>query len=217
MPAFAHKLVTEAALKETSLEYTVVQNGCFLDYWCMNTVKSYMVPATTVIDARNNAASIPGSGNTPVAFTHTSDVAKYVAALLDLNRWEPESFVVGDKVTLNEFLHLAEAAKGTRQFSTDKDKMADSCHCCLGTKFSVTSDSVEKLKAGQATELPCQVAEYQFMPKEVVQQWAVMFGLLFETGVFNIPPPSTKTLNEVFPEIKPLKVKDILDGEWKKA
>jgi hypothetical protein len=74
------------------------------------------------------------------------------------------------------------------------------------------------LKAGQATELPCQVAEYQFMPKDIVQQWAAMFGLLFETGVFNIPPPGTKTLNEeVFPEIKPLKVKDILDGEWKKA
>jgi hypothetical protein len=78
------------------------------------TTKRIMVPATTVIDARNNAVSIPGSGNMPVAFTHTSDVAKYVAALLDLNKWEPESFVVGDKVTLNEFLHLAEAAKGTR-------------------------------------------------------------------------------------------------------
>ncbi|OQD68919.1 hypothetical protein PENPOL_c002G01935 [Penicillium polonicum] len=197
IPAFAHKLVTKAALKETSLEYTVVQNGCFLDYWCMNTVKSYMVPATTVIDTRNNAASIPGSGNTPVVFTHTSDVAKYVVALLDLNKWEPESFVVGDKVTLNEFLHLSEEAKGT--------------------KFTVTYDSVEKLKAGQATELPCQVAEYEFMPKEIVQQWAAVFGFLFETGVFNIPPPGTKTLNEVFAEIKPLKVKEILDGEWKKA
>lgn len=109
-------------MKETSLEYTVVQNGCFLDYWCMNTVKSYMVPATTVIDTKNNAASIPGSGNTPVVFTHTSDVAKYVVALLDLNKWEPESFVVGDKVTLNEFLHLAEEAKGTRRSSTNKDK-----------------------------------------------------------------------------------------------
>lgn len=153
----------------------------------------------------------------PVAFTHTSDVAKYVAALLDLDMWEPESFVFGDKVTLNEFLHLAEAAKGTRRSSIDKDKIADSCHFCIGTKFSVTYDSVEKLKAGQATELPCQVAEYQFMPKEVVQEWAAKFGLLFETGVFNIPPPGTKTLNGIFPEIKPLKVKDILDREWKKA
>lgn len=73
------------------------------------------------------------------------------------------------------------------------------------------------MKAGQATELPCQVAEYEFMPKEIVQQWAAVFGFLFETGVFNIPPPGTKTLNEVFAEIKPLKVKEILDGEWKKA
>jgi hypothetical protein len=73
------------------------------------------------------------------------------------------------------------------------------------------------LKAGQATELPCQVAEYQFMPKEVVQEWAAKFGLLFETGVFNISPPGMKTLNDFFPEIKPLKVKDILDCEWKKA
>jgi hypothetical protein len=47
---------------------------------------SSIVPAMMVINAINNAALIPGSGNMPAAFTHTSDMAKYVAALLDLDK-----------------------------------------------------------------------------------------------------------------------------------
>jgi hypothetical protein len=86
MNAFAYKLVTEAALKETGLEYIVMQDRCFFNYWCMNTVMSSIVPAMMVINAINNAALIPGSGNMPAAFTHTSDMAKYVAALLDLDK-----------------------------------------------------------------------------------------------------------------------------------
>ena len=60
----------------------------------------------------NNAAAISGSGNTPVVFTHTIDVAKFVAASLDLDKWDKRFFVKGDKLTWNEFLQLAEKAKG---------------------------------------------------------------------------------------------------------
>ncbi|GKT89100.1 nmrA-like family protein [Colletotrichum tofieldiae] len=193
-----HKLRAKALLKETKdLEYTVVHNGFFLDYWGTPAVPSNMSPFTLVIDIPNDAATIPGSGNTPIAFTHTTDVGKFVAAALDLEKWEPETFIVGDKVTWNEFLQHAEAAKGS--------------------KFNVTYDSVDKLKTGQVTELPSHIPVYPFFPKEALQGMVSVFGLWFNDGTFDVPPSGTKTLNEIFPGIKAWTVKDILNTAWKKA
>jgi nucleoside-diphosphate-sugar epimerase len=60
----------------------------------------------------NNTAAIPGSGNTPVAFTHTFDVAQYVAALIGEEKGDERSIIIGDKLTWNDFISLAEATKG---------------------------------------------------------------------------------------------------------
>lgn len=98
--------------KTTDLEWTAFHTGWFLDYWAIPQIKSNMTPITTVIDIPHHAAGIPGSGEVPVAFTHTTDVAKFVAASLHLEKWEHRSFIVGDKVTWNEFLRLAEQATG---------------------------------------------------------------------------------------------------------
>lgn len=108
-----YKLQAQDELKRTkNLEYTIFHTGYFSDYWGMPVVKSNMAPMTAVIDIAHNAAAIPGSGNVPVIFTHTTDVAKYVAASLDLDTWDPEFFIIGDRLTWNEFLQLAEDAKG---------------------------------------------------------------------------------------------------------
>lgn len=98
--------------KVTNLEYIVVHNGAFLDYWCQSGIKSYMAPFIVQIDEANNTAALPGVGQTPVSFTHTTDVGKFVAALLDMEKWDKDTFVVGDTVTWNEFLRLSEDAKG---------------------------------------------------------------------------------------------------------
>lgn len=68
---------------------------------------------------------------------------------------------------------------------------------------------------GQVTELPGQVPLYQFFPKSLLQNYVAAFGLWFEDGHFDLKP--TKFLNETFPEIKPLKVKEMLDKAWKKV
>ncbi|TQN70094.1 Oxidoreductase BOA1, partial [Colletotrichum shisoi] len=79
-PAIAKKTAVEA-LKKTSLEWTAVYNGFFLDYFGTPRVKSYMDDVAFFADLANNVASIPGSGNVPVVFTHTSDVARFIAGV----------------------------------------------------------------------------------------------------------------------------------------
>ncbi|KLU84770.1 hypothetical protein MAPG_03806 [Magnaporthiopsis poae ATCC 64411] len=182
--------------KAKSLEYTVFNAGYFMDYWGIPAIPSYhsRMPTYFWIDMANNAAALPGSGNDPGVFTHCSDVARFVAASLDLPKWDPETNVYGDRLTWNEFLALAEDAKGT--------------------KFSVVYDSVEKLKTGQTTELPAQVPLYKFWPKEFMNAMAATFGLWFEQGAFDLK--GVKFLNEQLPEIKPMTVKEMLDKAWRK-
>ena len=94
------------------LETTCVQNGFFLDFYGMPNLKTHMAAAPMILDIPHDAAAIPGEGNTPAVFPHTTDVAKFVVLMLDQERWEPVSYVDGDRVTWNEFLALAEEAKG---------------------------------------------------------------------------------------------------------
>ena len=80
-----------------------------------------MVPFMMVLDILNDQAVILESGDVPVVFTHTRDVAKFVAASLDLEKWETETFVMGDKVTFNGLLSLAQDAKGKTIHTQSKD------------------------------------------------------------------------------------------------
>ncbi|EGY23456.1 uncharacterized protein VDAG_04894 [Verticillium dahliae VdLs.17] len=179
-----HKLNAARALEETKdLEYTIVHNGMLLDYW--TTKSTEMSPFSLIVDVAHKVAAIPGDGNTPVAFTHTSDVAEYVTVLLDAEEWDADSTIVGDKVTWNEFVRLAEAAHGA--------------------KFDVRYDTLEDLKNGKVTELPSQVAAYQFVPKEVFQGFCITFGQWFALGAFDLTP------SKVLPGLKPLTVKDALE------
>lgn len=107
-------LAKEELKRVTDLETTCVQNGFFLDYYGMPSLKSHMGPAPIIIDVPHNMAAIPGSGNTTAMFPHTTDVAKFVTLMLDLEKWDPVSYVDGDRMTWNEFVRLAEEAKGKR-------------------------------------------------------------------------------------------------------
>jgi len=76
---------------------------------------------TLVLDVAGKKAAIPGSGTTPITFTYSGDVAKFTAKLLTLDKWETESFIIGDRLTWNDFVKLAEEVTGN----------FDSCTCAL--------------------------------------------------------------------------------------
>ncbi|KAL6365695.1 hypothetical protein LRP88_01696 [Fusarium phalaenopsidis] len=189
------KLDAVEALEKSTLEYTLFYVGYFLDFWGYPRVQSYQRQNLIVVDIEYNRAAIPGDGNTPVTFTHTFDVAEFVAASLDLPSWEKESYVIGESITWNEFLRFAEEVKGE--------------------KFEVTHDSLDLLLSGQITELPSHPSLYSQMPKDQIQALFATFGVWFEKGLFELKP-TNKTLNEVFPEIHARTVKEVLEAGWGK-
>ncbi|GLA26495.1 hypothetical protein AnigIFM63326_003655 [Aspergillus niger] len=177
-----------------ALEYTFVSNGFFLDYFGMPKVKSYLNHKLVfAVDVANNVAAIPGSGDVPIVFTHTFDVAKFVAALVGVPNWPERSTVIGDKKSWNEFIAIAEEVKGV--------------------KFNITHDFEEMLKSSKITELPSHSASYSFLPKEKLQAILSAFGRWTIAGDFDMPEEGS--LNQRFPEIKPRSVRDVLEEGWK--
>ncbi|KAF5600609.1 isoflavone reductase like P3 [Fusarium pseudoanthophilum] len=183
------KLSLFDALDKTDLEWTAVVNGFFLDYWGAPNLKTYLDPLTMVLDIPARKAAIPGNPNQPAVFTYTRDVARFTAKLLTLEKWDPVSYIVGDRLTWLEFTKLAEDISGD--------------------KFEITYDSVDLLKSGKVTELPGHIPVYPFFPKEQLQGMLAQFGVLFDQGVFD--PRPEKTLNDLFPEIKVMTARDVLE------
>ncbi|KAK8107510.1 isoflavone reductase like P3 [Apiospora kogelbergensis] len=187
------KLSVLATLDATSLEWTAVHTGLFMDYWLMPKIKSYLSPMTFVVDLPHRAAAIPGSGHVPVVFTYSSDIARYVARLVGLPKWDKDSFIVGDKVTWNEFLGFAEEA--------------------TGNTFTVVVDSMDKLESGHVSELPGHREMYASAPKDNLQAaWSGVCRLC-EDGGFDFE--ASPSLAESFLDPKPRKVRESLLEAWR--
>ncbi|KAH6984041.1 hypothetical protein EDB80DRAFT_898988 [Ilyonectria destructans] len=88
----------------------------------------------------------------------------------------------------------------TTKFSSQVDSLGTYC-----AKFDVRYDSLEDLKNGKVTELPSQVAAYQFVPKEIFQGFCITLGQWFASGAFDLTP------SKVLPGLKPLTVKEALE------
>ena len=85
-----------------------------MDYFGLPHTHTYMLPETPFIDIPALRAAIPGSGNERVAWTHTTDVARFVRRLVEVEEgtWEAKSVIVGDTVALNEILRWGEEVRG---------------------------------------------------------------------------------------------------------
>ncbi|KAJ6180935.1 hypothetical protein N7519_011396 [Penicillium mononematosum] len=185
-------------------EEAKVTNGFFMDYYGLPRVKSYLQPFVFALDMAQNGAAIPGSGNTPVVFTHTFDAARFVTTLTSQANWPKQSVIIGDKKTWNEALAIAEEIKGV----LDGVLTVNS-----GTKFNVAYDDVGKLSTFQVTELPSHSALYPFLPKEQLQYILAVFGRWMDAGDFDLP--EIDTLNSRFPEIQPRTLRQVMEEGWK--
>ncbi|KXH40814.1 hypothetical protein CSIM01_08542 [Colletotrichum simmondsii] len=191
-PAVEGKVLAMQALEGSSLEWTYFLNGFLSDYFVMPLGKSHMTPLVVLVDMFHNTASVPGSGSVPVVLTYSFDIAKFVVKALGLDHWEKEMYVIGDRLTLNEVVALAEKTKGA--------------------KFSVTHDSMEDLQAGKVSELPAHKDYYAYFPKDQLQGLLAFFGMMWESGKCNLKPVGT--LNQRFPEIETATVEFLFQSAW---
>lgn len=113
------------ALEKTQLEYTYFYSGMFMDYFGLPRIEIHLRPLYTVLDLEHNEAAVPGDGSAVMALTLTEDVAKFVAASLDLERWPRVLTIVASQPTLNELVQLAETARGGRKLDVRYDSVQD--------------------------------------------------------------------------------------------
>ncbi|KAF9871596.1 NmrA-like family protein [Colletotrichum karsti] len=197
LPPLEHYFTSLTLLSQTTLEYATVLNGTFLDYFAPPTLKSHHPHSVIVLDMAHAAAAIPGSGDVALTLTYTFDVARFVLAALDLPRWpdDHELRVVGDEVTFHELVALAEDARGE--------------------KFDVVYDTVEDLREGRITELEGHKESYDKFPKKRLQAFLAIFELWMATGLGRVERRGS--LNEMFPEIRPLTAGEMMERYWKRG
>ncbi|KAK1724084.1 uncharacterized protein BDZ83DRAFT_752915 [Colletotrichum acutatum] len=192
MPWVKYKLAAMKLLRTTTLEWTSFTVGYFLDYYGMPHVKTHLPPFLVAVDVANKIARIPGTGNDVITFTYTYDVANVVATMLDADKWQEETIVVGDKATWNEFLQLAENVRGC--------------------KFDVGYDSVEILEASHITELPSHVSSYNLYPRTLMQHLMAGLERAMVAGMLDLP--EERAFTSGVSDIKMVKIRDMLQKSW---
>ena len=96
------------------MEYTQFTCGIFMNTLGTGTQKGEtealggLRPWTFVINMKAGTADLPGDGSNKLTFTRTQDVGKFVAAALDLERWEEEMGMVGSTMSYNEVISAIE-------------------------------------------------------------------------------------------------------------
>ena len=75
-------------------------------------VRTSLSPFTFGINLQNCQAVIPGDGNDVMCMTYTYDMARFIAQLLETDHWPEFSIIVGDEITYNQLLTLAETVRG---------------------------------------------------------------------------------------------------------
>lgn len=116
MDSFAQFWVDNAeALEKTSLQWTRIVNGFFMDYWGMPHIKTHLHPFPWAIDVESKTAALPGTGDDILSLTYSFDLAKFIVRILDLENWPRVSVLVGQDVTFNQLLRMAEHSRGERE------------------------------------------------------------------------------------------------------
>ncbi|KAE8356397.1 hypothetical protein BDV28DRAFT_110553 [Aspergillus coremiiformis] len=190
-PTIQYWLTAAKSLQQSSLQFTRVIPGFFMDYWGMPVARTNLQPFTFGIDIAGCQAAIPGDGNDVICMTYTYDMAAFIVRLLDEEEWPEFSIMVGDHTTYNQLLQLAEQIRGK--------------------KFQVVYDNADKVKEGSVT-VPSMPADTGYSAEELKETTALVSRLTI-AGVFDLPHENR--LNARFPEIKTTKISDFLQDAWK--
>ncbi|KAJ6161358.1 hypothetical protein N7470_004754 [Penicillium chermesinum] len=167
-PSIKYWLDAANRLKSSSLQFTRVVPGFFMDYWGMPNIQSNLQPYSFGINIAKHSAAIPGNGDDVICTTYSYDMANYLVKLLDLDEWPEFSVIVGT--------------------------------------------SVDQVNAGNVT-IPPNPPGTKYSEEEMREVTALVSRLTVN-GVFELPKENR--LNELFPDIHPITMKELLERSWKK-
>ncbi|KAF1843684.1 NAD(P)-binding protein, partial [Cucurbitaria berberidis CBS 394.84] len=179
------------ALALTDLEWTILYTSQFLDYFGLPNMPTTMNGIYLLLDIPNKVAVLPGDGTATINVVLTTDAAKFVAALLDLPKWDPVYNLVGDSMTLNEAVKTAERA--------------------TGAKFKVTYDSLENLYNGSPILLPGN--EEIFKNWQIERDSTIQFCAAISVGIAKGSADVSRqgtSLNKIFPDMKTVKAEEYI-------
>ena len=104
------------AVAQSGLEYTIFENGSFMNYLANGTPgMGYLGKSAFIIDTVKDTVMLPGDGTACLVHTRVEDIAAFVAASLDLPKWPEVSRIIGDRISYNDAVALLEKYKGKQR------------------------------------------------------------------------------------------------------
>ncbi|ETS84619.1 hypothetical protein PFICI_02644 [Pestalotiopsis fici W106-1] len=189
-PSLLYKHETVHQLEKSKLEFACVHNGVFMDYLVWPQVPSHLQIQALWVSLAHKMAAIPGDGNNKLVLTHSSDVGRFVEALLGFHEWDQRYFISGDRTTLNRVVDTAEEI--------------------LGCEFARVYDTPETLSRGNCTLLPppplSGTGIYQATVPGSVEYHIAQLGMSVVENMADLPPRTS--LDQLFPSIRALSVRD---------
>lgn len=177
-------------LDQSGLEYTRFSNGMFMDYWFSPRIPSaFKFNMANWVDLDNFFAAIPGDGCTPMVLTHSRDIARFVVAVLGIPRWGKRYHLVGDRLTVNDFVRIAEETSGH--------------------SFEKHEDGLDQLLMGRCTLVPAaRKAAEQVQDQTSFVNMIAAVGVMAVQGGLDLPEEGN--LNVLFPDLKTLSVQEAI-------
>lgn len=158
-------LAARRELEKTSLEFSYIYPGMFMDYFGIPKVQTHLRELCFFLDPENGAAAVPGDGSAKMSMSFTTDVAKYAALALELDTWPRVMTTAASTVSINELVRLTEQ--------------------CLGRKLDVKYQSIDDLLSHKNIILPQNVSIAERFPHRFPQGLPQLRGLIadLEAGV----------------------------------
>jgi hypothetical protein len=132
-----HIIGRKELAKTTTLEYTYVYPGMFMDYFGLPHVKSALRPLCFFVDPEKSQAVLPDDGKAKMSMSFTTDAVRYLALALDLEKWPRVLSTAASTISLNELVRIIEGS--------------------LGHKLQVRYQPVEKVLKHEVIDLPTNV------------------------------------------------------------
>ncbi|KAM6505831.1 hypothetical protein FSOLCH5_014007 [Fusarium solani] len=178
-------------LEKTQLTYTRIANGWFLDYYGMPHWKTHLEPWINVMNVEKKWAVIPGDGSVKASFITSQDMSRFVARLMDLEKWNKVSPIFANTLSFSELVEMAEKARGC--------------------KFQVANDSLKKLQSGKIS------FHEDFPPIGYGEGDQALFAMLhYQAGIGRyLVPRDYPPLDAEFPDLKITTPLEVMETAWK--